>query len=86
MKTPSEWLELLHRCQDGYATCMFVYNEIENEKREEAKRLEKIALELCWEIEKFPASEHQTATSIKASNLRTTIMGNLDWFYRQHNQ
>lgn len=31
------------------------------------------ALELCWAIEKFPASEHQTETSLKAVALRESI-------------
>ena len=29
--TRSEWLELLHRCQDGYASCLFVLEKIEHE-------------------------------------------------------
>lgn len=28
-KTRPEWLELLQRCQNGEATCLFVLNEIE---------------------------------------------------------
>ena len=32
------------------------------------------ALELCWKIEKFPSSEHQTETSLAAMNLRYKIL------------
>lgn len=39
-------------------------------------KLAQDALELCWEIEKFPASEHQTATSEKASRLHDDLV----WF------
>ena len=31
------------------------------------------ALELCWEIEKLPASEQQTKISVMASNLRSRL-------------
>lgn len=34
MSTPrsrAEWLDLLHRCQDGYASCAFVASAIEDE-------------------------------------------------------
>jgi hypothetical protein len=30
-KTRTEWLDLLHKCQNGDATCMFVLGEIERE-------------------------------------------------------
>ena len=30
-KTRAEWLDLLHKCQNGDATCMFVLGEIERE-------------------------------------------------------
>jgi len=40
---------------------------------EELKKLKQEALELCWEIEKFPASEHQTATSIRASKILSKL-------------
>lgn len=86
MKTPTEWIELLQRCQNGEATCMYVYNAIEDEKREQAKLLAKLALELCYEIEKFPASDHQTSTSIKASDLHSAIVGHPGWLYRQSHQ
>ena len=32
------------------------------------------ALELCWKIEEFPSSEHQTETSLAAVNLRKEIL------------
>jgi hypothetical protein len=31
LRSRSEWLDLLHRLQNGDATCMFVLNEIEKE-------------------------------------------------------
>lgn len=30
-RTRAEWLDLLHRCQDGEASCMFVLKEFEKE-------------------------------------------------------
>jgi hypothetical protein len=30
-KTRTEWFDLLHKCQNGDATCMFVLGEIERE-------------------------------------------------------
>jgi hypothetical protein len=30
-KTRTEWLDLLHKCQNGDASCMFVLREIERE-------------------------------------------------------
>jgi vacuolar-type H+-ATPase subunit E/Vma4 len=38
------------------------------------KSLSERALELCWKIEKFPSSEHQTETSLAAVNLRKEIL------------
>ena len=37
------------------------------------ENLKQKALELCWEIEKFPASEHQTNTVIRASAILTAL-------------
>jgi hypothetical protein len=30
-KTRTEWLDLLHKCQNGDSTCMFLLGEIERE-------------------------------------------------------
>lgn len=79
MKTPSDWLDLLHRCQNGEATCMFVYQAMEEEKKEEARALGQQALELCWQIESLPASEQQTKVSLLASALRSAIVGVPGW-------
>jgi len=35
--------------------------------------------ELCWEIEKLPASPEQTALSIKASNLSQELQKQVYW-------
>lgn len=67
------------RCQEGRATCMFVYETMEQEKKDEARKLAQLVRELCWEIEKFPASEHQTVTAIRASTLRSAIVGAPGW-------
>ncbi len=36
----AEWVELLHRCQDGEASCMYVAHKIEHDLEREAKRRE----------------------------------------------
>lgn len=68
---PSEWLELLMRCQDGGATCMRVMEVIEERTVpvECAERWSEQLLELCHRIERLPASEEQTVLSLRASKL-----------------
>ena len=38
LRSRSEWLNLLHRLQNGDATCMFVLNEIEKEINHENQK------------------------------------------------
>ena len=38
-KTRTEWLDLLNKCQNGDATCMFVLGEIERENAEELRQV-----------------------------------------------
>lgn len=44
------------------------------EVEDEGKTLRQEALELCWEIEKLPASEQQTKISVMASALRRRLV------------
>lgn len=66
---PSEWLDLLVRCQNGETTCMKAMQIIEREtvSMDSIKELHAQSLELCYAIEALPGSPQQTELSIKAS-------------------
>lgn len=67
--------DVLQPCERREAARLLVVNEPEHEPLEEVETLAQMALELCWEIEKFPASIHQTNTAIQAARLRAAILG-----------
>jgi hypothetical protein len=69
MKTPSEWLDLLHKSQDGFASCMFVYREILKEQNEIEQKIALELIPLCHELEAFPESEQQTTLAVKLGDL-----------------
>lgn len=68
---PSEWLDLFMRLQDGRVTCIRALEILDRETismrwvgEQHAK-----TLELCWAIEALPASEQQTALSVRAADI-----------------
>lgn len=77
----AEWLNLLMRCQNGEATCLYVLNEIEAEHVPLAclMDLDKLAAEACRAVEAQPAGPEQTALSIKISALAHEIQRLLYW-------
>ena len=75
LRTQSNGRDVLQQCERGGAARLSVANEPEHGQREEFDTLAQMALELCWEIEKFPVSVHQTNTAIQAARLRAAILG-----------
>lgn len=65
----NEWLDLLMACQDGRATCLRVMEIIDRETVPvscvESARINMLGV--CHAIEALPASEQQTALSLRAS-------------------
>ena len=41
-RTRSEWLDLLHRCQDGEASCLYVLKAIEAERDEDVEEIKRL--------------------------------------------
>lgn len=76
-------LDLLMRCQNGDATCLFVLHEIERQDNEFRDEIAAKLLKLCHAIEELPAGEKQTAVSIMASAIRTEVIGCVDAYRPQ---
>ena len=66
--------DILRQCERGGTARLLMANEQEHEQLEEIETLAQMALELCWEIEKFPVSVHQTNAAIQAARLRAAIL------------
>jgi hypothetical protein len=66
--------DFLQQCERGGAARLLAANESEHGQLEEIETLAQMALELCWEIEKFPVSVHQTNAAIQAARLRAAIL------------
>lgn len=81
--SPSEWLDLLMKCQNGETTCMRVMQIIEDQTVSKAwlqEQYEKM-LALCHEIEKMPASLEQTNLSLRASNIAQEMQRVINYVY-----
>jgi hypothetical protein len=75
IRTRSNGQDVLQPCEKGGAARLLAANEQEREQLDEIETLAQMALELCWEIEKFPVSVHQTNAAIQAARLRAAILG-----------
>jgi hypothetical protein len=75
VRTRCNGQEILQQCERGGTARLLAANEQEHEQLEEIEILAQMALELCWEIEKFPVSVHQTNAAIQAARLRAAILG-----------
>jgi len=74
IRTRNNGQDVLQQCERVGATRLLEANEPEHGPREEFETLAQMALELCWEIEKFPVSVHQTNAAIQAARLRAAIL------------
>ena len=82
---PSEWLTQLMRCQNGDTTCMRTLEIIERETVSMGWVQEQHAkmLELCYAIERLPASEQQTALSLQASAIAAEMQRVIQFVYAE---